>query len=127
VKQIAERLKERGILPWLDEWNLPPGRMAQQEIESILPNIKAAAIFVGPSGVGPWENVEMHAAVTQFVNRQLSVIPVLLPGVVTIPDLSLFLKEFKWVCFTEGVDDQKALDELEWGITGKNPQRKHYQ
>ncbi|MGH7456856.1 MAG: toll/interleukin-1 receptor domain-containing protein, partial [bacterium] len=123
VKQIAERLKERGILPWLDEWNLPPGRMAQQEIERILPNIKAVAIFVGPSGIGPWENVEMHAAITQFVKRKLPVITVLLPGVATEPDLPLFLKEFKWVWFTSGIDEPKALDDLEWGITGENPQK----
>ena len=123
VKQIAERLKERGILPWLDEWNLPPGRMAQQEIERILPNIKAVAIFVGPSGIGPWENVEMHAAITQFVKRKLPVITALLPGVATEPDLPLFLKEFKWVWFTGGIDEPKALDDLEWGITGENPQK----
>src|SRR5205807_285925 len=27
VKRIGEQLKERGILPWLDEWNLIPGRL----------------------------------------------------------------------------------------------------
>jgi len=123
VKRVAEQLKERGILPWLDEWNLPPGRMSQQEIERILPNIKAVAIFVGPSGIGPWENVEMHAAITQFVKRKLPVITVLLPGVATEPDLPLFLKEFKWVGFAGGIDDPKALDDIEWGVTGENPQK----
>lgn len=123
IRAIGGHLQARGILPWLDEWNLPPGRMLQEEIERMLPSIKAVAVFVGPSGFGPWESVEMRAAISQFVKRKSPVIPVLLPGVVKEPDLPLFLREFTWVRFLRGLNDQDAIDYLEWGITGTRPRR----
>jgi len=46
VKKIAEELKERGILPWLDEWELPPGRPWQPLLEKQIEKIKSAAVFV---------------------------------------------------------------------------------
>jgi hypothetical protein len=56
------------------------------------------------------------------VDKGIPVIPVLLPGVPSIPDHLLFLKELKWVRF-QSLDDHEALDELIWGITGERPGR----
>ena len=44
VRWTAERLRERGILPWLDESELPPGRPWQEELERQIGNIGAAAV-----------------------------------------------------------------------------------
>ncbi len=33
IRWVAEQLRERGILPWLDEDELPPGRSWQEELE----------------------------------------------------------------------------------------------
>src|SRR5688572_9859625 len=79
VHQIALALKRRRIRPWFDEWHLPPGRSFLVEIEKVLPAIRAVAVIVGPSGVGPWESLEMRLAITRFVQDGLPVIPVLLP------------------------------------------------
>ena len=57
VKQIALRLRRRSILPWLDEWALRPGLPWQQVLEEQIVSIKSAAIFVGNSGMGPWQNI----------------------------------------------------------------------
>ena len=124
VETIGEALERSGLNPWLDKWNLPPGRMFQEEIGSVLPSIKSVAVFVGPSGIGPWEQMELRTAISQFVKRKLPVIPVLLPGVVKAPELPLFLQEFTWVRFATGADDAEALDNLRWGITGERPQRR---
>lgn len=41
----------------------------------------AGAVFLGPSGMSPWQNEEMRIALEERARRQVSgVIPVLLPG-----------------------------------------------
>ena len=78
VRRIAMRLRSHGILPWLDEWELRPGLPWQQTLEEQIENIKSAAIFVGNSEIGPWQNMELNAFIRQFVQRQCPVIPVVL-------------------------------------------------
>ncbi|MBD2452188.1 AAA-like domain-containing protein [Nostoc sp. FACHB-152] len=52
----------------------------------------------------------------------MPVIPVLLPGVNNLPEDLVFLKQLRWVAFSNGVDDETAINLLAWGITGENPQ-----
>src|SRR4030095_4340380 len=59
VKHIGEQLKNRGLLPWLDEWELRPGLPWQRSLEAQIENIKAAAVFVGANGIGPWQHMEI--------------------------------------------------------------------
>jgi len=54
VKHIGEQLKNRGLLPWLDDWELRPGLPWQRSLEAQIENIKTAAVFVGANGIGPW-------------------------------------------------------------------------
>lgn len=119
VKQIGEKLKERGFLPWLDEWNLQPGLPWQRALEKQIGKIKSAAVFVGKDGIGPWQQVELEAFLRKFVNTGRPVIPVLLPDVAREPQLPLFLEGMTWVDFR--VSDPDPLSRLIWGITG-NPQ-----
>jgi molecular chaperone DnaK (HSP70) len=121
VRWTAERLRERGILPWLDETELQPGRPWQEELERQIGRIGAAAVFVGPNGVGPWQNQEMMAFLREFVERRCPVIPVLLPGA-TAPALPLLLRGMTWVDLR--IQDLAAIDRLIWGITGRKPQRR---
>jgi hypothetical protein len=119
VRRTAERLRERGILPWLDETELPPGRPWQRELERQVPNVRAAAVFVGPTGIGPWQDQELMAFLREFVERKCPVIPVLLPGA-TRPALPVFLRAFTWVTLNE--NDPTAIERLAWGITGRKPE-----
>jgi hypothetical protein len=120
VRQLGEALKARGLRVWLDEWELVPGRSWQEALEDIIQSTKSAAVIVGVDGLGPWEIPEMRGCLSEFVNRKLSVIPVLLPGAPTQPTLPLFLRQFTWVDFRGGLTKQ-GLDRLEWGITGRKP------
>jgi hypothetical protein len=123
VRWIAKSLGERDILPWLDEDELPPGRSWQEELERQIEHIKAAAVFVGPNGFGPWQNREMRAFLDEFVVRQCPVIPVLLPGALATPAaLPVFLKGLTWVDLRE--QDAAGIDRLVWGITGRKPRKK---
>src|SRR5215510_7952309 len=80
VELIAARLKdEAGLKPVLDEWQLEPGDPWQEEIETALNNSMACALFLVPSGLAPWQNEMMSAALEERIeNSSLRVIPGLL-------------------------------------------------
>jgi hypothetical protein len=117
VKHIGEQLKRRGILPWLDEWELPPGLPWQRHLEQQITQIKTAAVFVGKDGLGPWQQEELDAFLRQFVRRGCPVIPVLLPDIPKEPELPPFLENRTWVDFRLHNPDPMLL--LLWGITGR--------
>lgn len=117
VKKIAEQLKRRGILPWLDEWELRPGFPWQRLLEEQIGQIKSAVVFVGEDGIGPWQQLEIEAFLREFTNRGCPVIPVLLGYAPAEPKLPLFLRGMTWVDFRK--QDPSPLKQLIWGITGK--------
>ncbi len=121
VKVIASELKRRCLNPWIDEEQIPPGRWFQDVIQQAISHVKSAAIFIGPGGLGKWQAVELRTFISQCVEANMPVIPVLLPGVEAIPLHLPFLQELNWVNFTNGINDVEALDNLEWGITGRKP------
>jgi len=120
IRWVADQLRKRSIRPWLDVDELPPGRSFQEGLKYQIEHIKAAAVFVGPSGLGPWQNREMRAFLNEFVVRQCPVIPVLLPGAAT-PTLPVFLKGLTWVDLR--AKDAAGIDRLIWGITGQKPRK----
>jgi tetratricopeptide (TPR) repeat protein len=124
VRQIAEALRDgRGLKVWLDEWELPPGRPWQDELDKVIRTARSAAVLVGKDGLGPWEMPEMRACLSQMVKRGLPVIPVLLPDAPQAPDLPVFLSQNTWVDLRGGITEE-GLDRLQWGITGRKPTRK---
>src|SRR4051812_9208520 len=122
VRQIAEALKERGLRVWLDERELIPGRRWIPELEKVIETAKTAAVMVGESGFGRWEQPEYEGALSEFVDRGLPVIPVLLPGAPEKPKLPLFLRGFTWVDLRGGLT-KDGLDRLVWGIQGEKPDK----
>ena len=121
VRRIADRLEAQGILPWLDERELPPGQPWKQLLEKQIGQIRSAAVFVGAAGVGPWQEQELYGFLSEFVSRRSPVIPVLLPDAPDKPALPIFLKAMTWVDFR--VQDPDPLSRLIWGITGRRPDR----
>lgn len=121
VKRIGARLKSQGILPWLDEWELPPGQPWQALLEQQITRIGSAAVFIGASGISPWHQQEMRGFLSEFADRQVPVIPVLLPDAPDQPDLPVFLRQMTWVDFR--VADPDPLQRLLWGITGRRPEQ----
>jgi WD40 repeat protein len=126
VEELARRLVKAGVQPWLDKWNLIPGEPWQKAIEEALDSCATCAIFVGPSGTGPWQNEEMRAAIDRRVSESegsLRVIPVLLPGAERgeRSRLPTFLVATTWVEFRHTLDDEDAFHRLVCGVRGQAP------
>lgn len=121
VESLYELLRQRGINPWLDRKAIPPGRWFQDVIQKAIPTVRSAAIVVGSRGLGKWELLELRAFISQCIERDIPVIPVLLPGVKTLPADLAFLKELNAVAFKSRIDEEEALDLFVWGITGEPP------
>ncbi len=120
VGELGKALKARGLRVWLAQWEIAPGRPWQVAMEQIIRTTRSAAVLVGRDGLGPWKDRAMRVCLSQFVDRGLPVIPVLMRGVPKKPELPRFLREFTWVDLRRGLT-QETLDRLEWGVTGVKP------
>jgi GTPase SAR1 family protein len=117
VMEIGKRLKERGILPWLDVWDIPPGTRWQKELQRTIKTVKSAAVFLGPRGAGPWQELETETILQEFIKHKRSVIPVILAGREGQPRLPAFLGS--WHMVDMRVAEPDPLEMLVWGITGE--------
>lgn len=119
IRHIADELIKRGIKPWFDEREIPPGTLWQSALEEQIANIGAVAIFIGKNGIGPWQNTEIRAFIAEFVERKCPVIPVILRTAEQVPSLPIFLKNLHYVDFRAPNYDSLSL--IQWGITGIKP------
>jgi len=97
VRKINAALTAAGVRTWFDEVQLQPGRPWQPELERQIAEVRAACVFVGPNGRGPWQDMEIRGFLSEFVNRGCPVIPVLLENAGATPDLPIFLRQMMWV------------------------------
>jgi hypothetical protein len=123
VREIGKLLIQKRVAPWLDEWDLRPGLPWQAALETQIESLKSAAVFVGQSQIGPWQNMELAAFLREFTARQCPVIPTILPGCENIPRLPTFLRGFHSVDFRKTIPE--PVGQLVWGITGKRPSFKY--
>lgn len=119
VHRVARQLRGRGLRPWLDRVDLRPGVDIAADLQAQISSIKAAAVFIGASGIGPWQRIEIHALLAECVRRGCRLIPVLLPGCPPQPSLPPFLNSHHHVDLRRRDPDPIAL--LCWGITGRRP------
>jgi energy-coupling factor transporter ATP-binding protein EcfA2 len=117
VLEVAQRLRNRGIRPWIDVWELRPGMDWQAEFDAALSAAPTFAVFVGKHfGQSPFVQEELESA----RRRGLPIIPVLLKSA-SSRDLPSDLARIRWVNLQSS--DSDPMDQLIWGITGKNPHR----
>jgi phosphotransferase system HPr-like phosphotransfer protein/mannitol/fructose-specific phosphotransferase system IIA component (Ntr-type) len=120
VRQLKTHLEKRGLKVWFDEEELRPGIPWQDLLEQGILGSTSVAVLIGKDGLGPWEEEEMRLALRKAVSEKRAVIPVLLPGTLTRPELPPFLGNRTWVNLAEGFT-KSSLDKLCWGITGIKP------
>ena len=104
VTELVSLLEEKGVSVWFDQDDLTAGVAWIPELEN---SIKKSAVFVavlGESGIGPWQQPEIEAALMESVERQVPVVPLLLPGGPQDAKLPSFLSRFTWVDFRSGFD-----------------------
>jgi WD40 repeat protein len=122
VERIAEKLKRAELEPWLDKWCLTPAGDWQDELAQGLRASSACAVFVGPHGIGSWEDLEYKLAVDRMAkDRSFRVFLVLLPGLPEPFDTSAlppFLSTRTWVDLRKGVEDARSFQSLINAIKG---------
>ncbi len=103
VERLAQALRERGVIPFKDDWYLSPGEHWPSALESHLADCDAVAIAIGPRGLGSWQQREVYAAIDREVRQRANgregfrVIPVLLSeGALAHAGLG-FLSQNVWV------------------------------
>lgn len=119
IRRIADDLIKEGIKPWLDEREIKPGELWESALENQISTIKSATVFVGESGIGPWQSIEMRAFINEFVERKCPVIPAILASAKTTPPLPILLKSLQYVDFH--LSNPDPIKQLMWGITGEKP------
>lgn len=122
VEAIALYLKDKaGMKVFFDLWGIVPGTPVQEVLEKAL----VCVIFVGPSGLGTYQNEEARIALEKSISKKdIRVIPVLLPGgkrKTKESELPPFLRQLSWVEFGDDFLDPEALWRLECGIKNINP------
>jgi TIR domain len=119
VTGIAEKLKARGILPWLDVQELKPGEEKIRVQEAQIRHIPVAAVFVGQHEIMGEQEMETHSFIKQFIKRNIPIIPVILASGQEEPDLPPFLGNFSEVNFHSAIPD--PVGPLVWGVNGVRP------
>jgi tetratricopeptide (TPR) repeat protein len=115
VLKVAEALRSRGLVPFLDRWYLVPGTNWIDALEKPLASCRSVAIFLGLHGLGRWQQRERDLALDrQAKDQSFPVIPVLLPG--ADPPLG-FLSQNTWVDLQKDI----AVEALALAIEGKPP------
>ena len=109
VEEIAGKLRDAGLRPFLDKWRLKAGGDWQEDLEQALAASASCAVFCGPSGLSPWHRNEMRAAlITRGEDSGFRVIPVILPEAEKPEKLPSFLRVLTWVDFREQDPDPLA-------------------
>ena len=113
IERIANILTELGVRPWLDTWEISPGAEFKAVIRRALDRCDACAVFVGPEGLGPWQELELDAAF-EGAKRGLRVIPVLL-GSAQREAVPPILRRFSSVHIADA-GDRAAIERLGRGL-----------
>ena len=136
VEALANRLKGEPLRVYFDQWGMDPGCLVQPDLIAALTQSRCCVLFLGPHGLGPWQDLELQGAIKRLVEERrdletgretFRVVRILLPGFQLPPKDELatlgFLAPFPRVQFFRSIDDEHTFRRLVWGITGRKPHR----
>ncbi len=105
VEEIRAKLMQQGIFPWLDKYDLEPFCSTQDQLDNIISQIRVAAVFLGASGIGPWEDEELKLILSKksIIRKGLVILPDCSDELIT--KASSFIKERHWVDFRQSSPD----------------------
>lgn len=113
VRRIRERFREYDLNVWIDEENLLPGENWLEKLDDVIKTVDIAIVFLGPSGFGTWQKVEVDGLLLRNVDSKNDgplIIPVILNGVVGEPVQPWILKRFHAVDLRDC--DYGSIEEL---------------
>ena len=82
VEDVARKLRDEGLEPFLDRWALAPGICWRSKLEETLRMCRSVAIFVGQGEMGSWQQREVDVAL-DLQNRRPH-LPAPVPGLGTL-------------------------------------------
>lgn len=130
VRLLVRKLRDQGLLPWLDEENLLAGDQFIPELEAIIESVPVAAVVFGPHSLGRWQEQEYYGLLQRSFEKRagagvtrLRLIPVLLPGAHAEPDLPIFLRGRSWIDFRGGLDNAEEMRRLVRSILDAGAER----
>ena len=122
VYELSVGLRERGLRPWLDMWELVPGADWQDGLITGLYAASSCAVFLSASDLGDWQRPEVKVALDRASRDQdFRVFLVLLPGV---PDpfdptaIDPFLSMRTWVDLRSPAEVAGSIDRLARAVQG---------
>ena len=126
VREIEQKLRYQGILPWIDEKNVLAGDFFPKKLEQAIDQTPVMAVLLGPHGMGKWQQQEYYAALMRSIEDRdqqgrpgLRLIPVLLAGVKRKPKLPAFMRALDYIDLRKkGADDREQIRELVAAIMG---------
>jgi cellulose biosynthesis protein BcsQ len=122
VSQVNYQLRRQGVKCFFALHDMAPGENAAAGISKAMAESKTILLFVGPTGSGTWQDQESLAVLEDYAkNGSKRMIPVLLPKAPSSEELRLpnFLRNVQWVDLRSDLNDQRAIENLIWGLTGK--------
>ena len=127
VTEMVAVLRRARIEVWFDETAVAGGDRFVQRIDRGLRGAEACVVCIGPGPMGSFARRELDVAIALEADRtDFRIVPVLLPGV--DPSLlgsqlpSLFLASLSWVDLREGIQDERAADDLIAAVCGRAPE-----
>ena len=130
VRQLNRKLRDQGILPWIDEEKILAGDHFPKKLENAIDQAPVMAILIGPYGMGNWQEQEYYAALMRSIGDRnvqgrpgLRLIPVLLPGVKEKPEMPSFMRAFDYIDLRKkGVENREQIRRLVAAIMGGSRQ-----
>jgi hypothetical protein len=110
VRRVARDLESQGVDVWLDEWSIRPGESISSKIEEALQEYDLFLIVLTPSSVqSEWVKEELRVAYRLRIGKSRQKIIPILRKKCKIP---MFLKDYKYIDFTNRNFYSKALSQL---------------
>ena len=99
VFDIVESFFWSAVRPWMDQQELTPADHWVNELIDEIENMNAAFVFIGPNGIGNYQEKEIKA----IMEHKCPMVPVILPGGMIPPEL-----EGTQAVILKGSDELKA-------------------
>jgi hypothetical protein len=111
---LAELLRDTyGLRVWVDRWSLLPGDAWVDCLEDAIRRSNCLLGCMGSAGQGPWHQQEIKLGLRKRASdSSFKLIPVLLPGVSSAPDLPNFLTGYTWSDLREGFSERSEVRRL---------------